>query len=161
MSVHRLTLGDVLGEHRRGRPQGTAVVDGEVRLTYPELDDRVNRLAGALAADGVGTGGRVLWLGQNSFRVLELLLACGRLGAIFCPANWRQSADELAYVLDDLTPAVVVWEESEAVEKARGQVSLDARWVRPLRPRRPRSTRSRPCSRSTRPRSTGVPTRRC
>jgi len=130
MSVHRLTLGDVLGEHRRGRPHGTAVVDGDVRLTYPELDDRVDRLAGALAADGVTSGGRVLWLGQNSFRVLELLLACGRLGAIFCPANWRQTADELAHVLDDLTPTVVVWEESEAVEKARGQVSLDARWVR-------------------------------
>lgn len=129
MSVHRLTLGDVLGEHRRGRPLGTAVVDGDVRLTYPELDDRVGRLAGALAADGVGAGARVLWLGQNSFRVLEMLLACGRLGAIFCPANWRQSPDELAHVLDDLAPAVVVWEESEAVEKARGQVSLDARWV--------------------------------
>jgi acyl-CoA synthetase (AMP-forming)/AMP-acid ligase II len=135
MSIHGLTLGDVLSEHRRGRPLETAVVDGDVRLTYPELDDRVNRLAQALAVDGVGAGERVLWLGQNSFRVLELLLACGRLGAIFCPANWRQSADELAYVLNDLTPKVVVWEESEAVEKARGahktsgQVSLDARWV--------------------------------
>ncbi|GAA4145454.1 AMP-binding protein [Actinomadura keratinilytica] len=128
--VHRLTLGDVLGEHRRGRPLGTAVVDGDVRLTWPELDARVNRVAGALAADGVTAGGRVLWLGQNSFRVLELLLACSRLGAIFCPANWRQSADELAHVLTDLAPAVVVWEESEAVEKARGQVALDARWVR-------------------------------
>ncbi|MQY02903.1 AMP-binding protein [Actinomadura macrotermitis] len=130
MSVHRLTLGDVLGEHRRGRPLGTAVVDGDVRLTYPELDARVNRLAAALAADGVGPGERVLWLGQNSFRVLELLLAAARLGAVCCPANWRQSADELAHVLTDLTPKVVVWEESEAVEKARGQVSLDARWVR-------------------------------
>ncbi|MGK5553096.1 AMP-binding protein [Actinomadura kijaniata] len=130
MSVHRLTLGDVLAEHRRSRPQGTAVVDGDVRLTYPELDERVNRLAAALAADGVGPGDRVLWLGQNSFRVLELLLAAGRLGAICCPANWRQTADELAHVLDDLTPRVVVWEESEAVEKARGQVSPDARWVR-------------------------------
>ncbi|TDD64123.1 AMP-binding protein [Actinomadura rubrisoli] len=130
MSVHRLTLGDVLGEHRRGRPLGTAAVDGDVRLTYPELDARVDRLAAALAADGVGAGDRVLWLGRNSFRVLELLLAAGRLGAIFCPANWRQTADELAHVLDDLTPSVVVWEESEAVEKARGQVSLDARWVR-------------------------------
>ncbi|GAA2447670.1 AMP-binding protein [Actinomadura vinacea] len=140
--VHRLTLGDVLDEHRRGRPLGTAVVDGPVRLTYPELDDRVDRLAGALAADGVRAGERVLWLGQNSFRVLELLLACARLGAIFCPANWRQSADELAHVLDDLAPAVVVWEEGsgggvsrEEVEKARGagpggQVSPDARWVR-------------------------------
>ncbi|WP_329519942.1 AMP-binding protein [Spirillospora sp. NBC_01491] len=128
-SIHGLTLGDVLSEHRRGRPLGTAVVDGPVRLTYPELGDRVDRLAGALAADGVGTGDRVLWLGQNSFRVLELLLACGRLGAVFCPANWRQTADELAHILDDLTPRVVVWEASEAVEKARGQVTLDARWI--------------------------------
>ncbi|MBX6767422.1 MAG: AMP-binding protein, partial [Actinomadura rubrobrunea] len=127
--VHRLTLGDVLGEHRRSRPLGTAVVDGDLRLTWPELDERVNRLAGALAADGVTAGGRVLWLGRNSFRVLELLLACSRLGVIFCPANWRQTADELAHVLADLAPAVVVWEESEAAEKARGQVALDARWV--------------------------------
>ena len=128
-AVHRFTLGDVLGEHRRGRPRDIAVVDGGLRLTYLEFDERVNRLANALAADGVGAGDRVLWLGQNSFRVLELLLAAARLGAICCPANWRQSADELAYVLTDLTPKVVVWEESEAVEKARGQVSVDARWV--------------------------------
>ncbi|MDX6429126.1 MAG: hypothetical protein QOE54_1492 [Streptosporangiaceae bacterium] len=128
--VHTLTLGDVLSEHRRGRPLDTAAVDGDVRLTYPELDERVNRLAAALAADGVREGERVLWLGQNSFRVLELLLASARLGAIFCPANWRQSADELAYILTDLTPKVVVWEDSEATEKARGQVTLDARWVK-------------------------------
>lgn len=129
MSVHQLTLGDVLGEHRRGRPLETAVVDGEVRLTYPQLDERVNRLADALEGSGVGAGDRVLWLGQNSFRVLELLLAAARLGAICCPANWRQSADELAYVLDDLTPKVVVWEESEAVVKAKEQADLEARWV--------------------------------
>ncbi|MCW2939319.1 MAG: AMP-dependent synthetase and ligase [Actinomycetia bacterium] len=135
MSVHQLTLGDVLGEHRRGRPLDAAAVDGDVRLTYPQLDARVNRLAHALAADGVGRGERVLWLGQNSHLVLELLLASARLGAIFCPANWRQSPDELAYVLNDLTPKVVVWEDAEATEKAREaskgseQVTLDARWI--------------------------------
>lgn len=114
-----LTLGDVLDEHRRGRPHGIAVVDGEIRLTYPQLADRVDRLAGALAADGVGPGERVVWLGRNSFRVLELLLACGRLGAIFCPANWRQSADEIAYLLDDLTPKVVVAEDDVEARGAR------------------------------------------
>ena len=36
------------------------------------------------------------------FRVQELLLACARLGAVFCPANWRQQPDELAFVIDDL-----------------------------------------------------------
>ncbi|MET8382340.1 AMP-binding protein [Streptosporangium canum] len=112
--IHRLTLSDVLAEHARSRPRVTAVVDGEVRLTYPELDERVTRLADALAARGVTAGERVLWLGRNGHAVLELLLASSRLGAIFCPANWRQSTDELSFVVDDLTPKVVVWEQSEA-----------------------------------------------
>jgi acyl-CoA synthetase (AMP-forming)/AMP-acid ligase II len=129
MSVHGVTLGDVLGEHRRGRPHGLAVVDADVRLTYPQLDERVNRLAAALAADGVAPGERVLWLGRNSFRILELLLACARLGAVCCPANWRQSADELTFVLDDLRPAVVVFEESEAAGQARTRTGAKARWI--------------------------------
>ncbi|MFD1937397.1 AMP-binding protein [Nonomuraea mangrovi] len=112
--IHSLTLSDVLAEHARSRPQVTAVVDGEVRLSYPELDARVTRLARALKGRGVTAGERVLWLGQNSHAVLELLLACSRLGAIFCPANWRQSTDELRFVVEDLAPAVVVWERSEA-----------------------------------------------
>ncbi|MEU4544172.1 AMP-binding protein [Nonomuraea dietziae] len=112
--IHSLTLSDVLSEHARSRPKVTAVVDGSLRLTYPELDARVSRLAGALAARGVGEGERVLWLGQNSHAVLELLLACSRLGALFCPANWRQSTDELRFVVEDLSPRVVVWERFEA-----------------------------------------------
>ncbi|MFE3452812.1 AMP-binding protein [Nonomuraea sp. NPDC059194] len=112
--IHSLTLSDVLSEHARSRPQVTAVVDGGVRLSYPELHARVTRLAGALAGRGVTAGERVLWLGQNSHAVLELLLACSRLGAVFCPANWRQSTDELRFVVEDLSPAVVVWERSQA-----------------------------------------------
>ncbi|NRQ38352.1 AMP-binding protein [Nonomuraea sp. NN258] len=118
--IHSLSLSDVLADHARSRPLVTAVVDGEVRLTYPELDARVSRLAGALAARGVTAGERVLWLGRNSHAVLECLLACSRLGAIFCPANWRQSADELRFVLDDLGPRVVVWEPSETTTALRG-----------------------------------------
>lgn len=131
--LHGLTLGDMLREHRRSRPQQLAAVDGDVRLTFPELDDRVNRLAGALAGAGVAEGDRILWLGQNSFRVAELLLAAAKLGAIFCPANWRQTADELAFVVDDLEPRVVVWQEQEigdAARAARASVSADATWIR-------------------------------
>ncbi|MGV9776827.1 AMP-binding protein [Streptosporangium sp. NPDC003464] len=118
--IDQLTLSDVLAEHARSRPTVTAVVDGEVRLTYPELDERVTRLADALAARGVTAGERVLWLGRNSHVVLELLLASSRLGAIFCPANWRQSTDELSFVVADLTPKVVVWERSEAAAPLSG-----------------------------------------
>jgi long-chain acyl-CoA synthetase len=109
--LHDLTLGDVLREHRRSRPQQTAVVCGEHRATYPELDQRVNRLANALLGAGVEPGDLVLWLGQNCHRVLECLLGCAKVGAVFVPANWRQSADELVTLLDDVQPGVVIWQE--------------------------------------------------
>jgi len=102
------TLGHRLAEHARNRPDAEAVVDGDVRLSFGELDHRVDALAGGLAATGVSAGERVLWAGRNSFRFLELLLAAGRLGAMCCPVNWRQSDAELAFVLEDLAPAVVV-----------------------------------------------------
>jgi long-chain acyl-CoA synthetase len=130
--VHSTGLGDLLREHRRSWPQQLAVVDGDVRLTYPELDDRVNRAANALAAAGVGAGDRILWLGQNSFRIVELLFAAAKLGAILCPANWRQTFDELAFVLDDLQPSVVVWQEQEIgarVRAARERAPGGARWL--------------------------------
>lgn len=130
--LHRFTLADTFREHRRSYPDRPAVVDGgppgspdAVRLTWPELDDRINRLAGALAAVGIGRGDVVLWTGQNSFRIIECLGAAAKLGAVCCVANWRQSTDELAFVLTDATPSVVVWQESEVgdtVRAAREQV---------------------------------------
>ena len=132
--LHGLTLGDVLREHRRSRPGSAAAVDGDVRLTYAELDVRVNQLANALRDAGVGSGDRVLWLGQNSFRLVECLLAAAKLGAYFCAANWRQSAEEMTFVLDDLTPAVVVHQSAEigeTVAAARSQSAAggSARWI--------------------------------
>jgi long-chain acyl-CoA synthetase len=108
-----MTLGNVLAEHRRSRPQELAIVDGKVRLTYAELGSRVERLGAALSQAGVGPGERVLWLGQNSFRLLELVLAAGEIGAMVCPVNWRQSAAEVQFCFDDLSPAVVVWERAQ------------------------------------------------
>jgi acyl-CoA synthetase (AMP-forming)/AMP-acid ligase II len=135
--LHGLTFADVLREHRRSWPQKPAVVDRDfgrdVRLTYTELDDRANRLAHALATAGVGPGDRLLWLGQNSFRVVEGLAAAAKLGAMFCPANWRQSADEMAFAIDDVDAKVVIWQDEEigdAVRSARELAGSSALWLR-------------------------------
>ncbi|MCX4095727.1 AMP-binding protein [Nocardia sp. alder85J] len=125
------TLGDISREHRRSYPLATAIVDDRYRLTWPEFDDRINRAAHALQAAGVGEGDRVLWLGQTSFRVFELLGACAKLGAMVCPANWRQSGEEFAFVIDDFDPKVVVWQEEEigdAVRAARKLTQRDPVW---------------------------------
>ncbi len=137
--MHELTFADVLREHRRSRPEHPAAIDADfrrdARLTFAALDARVNQLAGALRTAGVEPGDRLLWLGQNSFRVLEGLLAAAKVGAMFCPANWRQSADELAFVIDDLRPRLVVWQETEVGDAVRAGRELattaaEARWLR-------------------------------
>ncbi|HEY6870261.1 MAG TPA: AMP-binding protein, partial [Novosphingobium sp.] len=102
-----------------------AIVDGDIRLAWPELDDRVNRLANALAGDGgVVAGDRILWLGQNSHRIMELLIAASQIGAMVCPSNWRQSRAELAEQIDDLEPRVIFWQEEEVGAEIRAAREL-------------------------------------
>lgn len=103
-----LRLDEVLEEHSRSRPHELAVVDGELRFDYAEMTDRHYRLVQLLLDRGVSAGDRLAWVGQNSFRVLELMIAAGRLGAMVCPVNWRQSVPELTFVIDDLAPALTV-----------------------------------------------------
>lgn len=135
--LHRYTLADTFREHRRNYPQRPATVDGTgdtaVRLTWPELDDRINRLCSALTDTGVNRGDVVLWAGQNSHRIIECLGAAAKLGAICCVANWRQSADELATMLADSAPSVVIWQEAEVGDTVRDARrrggAAQARWL--------------------------------
>jgi long-chain acyl-CoA synthetase len=92
----------------------TAVVseDGE-RYTYQQLDERSTRLANHLGGRGMAFGDRILWIGQNSFRLLELLLAASKIGACVCVANWRNTAEEMRYVLQDFDPSLVFWQQEE------------------------------------------------
>jgi acyl-CoA synthetase (AMP-forming)/AMP-acid ligase II len=65
-----VSLLDLLDESRRSRAAQSAVVDGDVRFTYGELADRVDRLVAGLSGAGVGAGDRIAWVGMNSFKVL-------------------------------------------------------------------------------------------
>jgi len=125
-------IGDVLREHCRSRPNMLAVVDGDTRLSWPELDLRVNRLSNLLLSAGLTEGSRILWLGQNSFRLFEALLAAAKIGAMVCPVNWRMSSDEIAAVIDDFTPHITLWQNTdigEALLEAKNKASYQGRWI--------------------------------
>jgi acyl-CoA synthetase (AMP-forming)/AMP-acid ligase II len=122
--AHSIGLGELSEEHRRSFPDRVAVVCGDTRLTFAELDDRVNRLANALQALGCKRGTTIAWVGQNCHRVIELLLSCAKVGAICSPLNWRWSAEEIAFALDDLGPQVVIWQESEISETVSAARSI-------------------------------------
>ena len=75
-----------------------ALVWGERRWTWAELDRRVDAMAVALAARGLGKGDRVLVQSKNCNQMFESMFACFRLGAIWVPTNFRLTADEVAYL---------------------------------------------------------------
>jgi fatty-acyl-CoA synthase len=83
-------------------------------LTYAQLDERVSRCAGALAALGVGREDRVAILCRNRIEFFEFLFGCGKLGAILVPLNWRSPGAELAALLDDCAPKLLVFGAEDA-----------------------------------------------
>ncbi|MGE0740079.1 MAG: AMP-binding protein [Hyphomonadaceae bacterium] len=93
-------------------------------LTYAALDDRAARAASVLAALGVERGDRVAILCRNRIEFFEVLFACGKLGAILVPLNWRAPATELSGVMADCAPKALVF-GVEDVEAARALVRGD------------------------------------
>jgi long-chain acyl-CoA synthetase len=81
------------------RPDGRALVHAERDRTWAEVHDRVQRVAGGLAALGVGAETRVAALAMNSDRYFELHFAVPWAGGVFEPLNIRWSTQENAFAL--------------------------------------------------------------
>jgi fatty-acyl-CoA synthase len=102
---------DWISHHAERRPSETAAVDlaGGRRFSYADFDKRIAHLAGHLRdICGVGRGERVATLLHNTTDVFEIQFACGRLGAIFVPLNWRLAVPELEFIVGDATPRVLI-----------------------------------------------------
>lgn len=84
-------------------------VDG-LRLSYAETLEATARAAGGLAAAGVGRGDRVAVMSENRWEMLALWLACAWRGAVFVPVNPAARGAQLAHVLADAGPRVLVAE---------------------------------------------------
>ena len=88
-----------------------AVVCGDRRLTYAQLEERANRLANHLLDVGVGPGDFVGCYLVNGTEYLEMLLAAFKVRAVPVNINYRYVADELRYLLDDSGCVVLVCNE--------------------------------------------------
>ncbi len=68
--------------------------------SYRAFADQIAATAGWLAANGVGEGDRVAWLGPNRPAALRLMLGCSWLGAVYLPLNSRLAPPEHQWILD-------------------------------------------------------------
>ncbi|MEO7128165.1 MAG: AMP-binding protein, partial [Rhodoferax sp.] len=94
-------LGNWLYQRALRTPQRKALTFEGTTWAYAEVQQRVDRLAAALRANGVCHGDRVGFLGLNQPAFLETLFAAARLGAVFVPFNFRLTGPELSYVIND------------------------------------------------------------
>jgi acyl-CoA synthetase (AMP-forming)/AMP-acid ligase II len=91
-------------------PDEDAVIFRGTRLTHRQLLDRVNALAAAFLAAGVGQGDIVALLMGNRPEFLESALAVNRVGAAFLPLNVRLAEAELEYIIRHAGAAAIVTE---------------------------------------------------
>lgn len=90
------------------RGEGTAIIDGDVRISWTGFADRVARLAAAFRAKGLTPGGRVVLLALNSHHSITCFFAAMHAGGVIVPLNHRLSLDELTAQTADCTPDLIV-----------------------------------------------------
>jgi acyl-CoA synthetase (AMP-forming)/AMP-acid ligase II len=108
MGIRDFTLADTIRRNAVLFPDRPAFIAEGRCISHRVYHERVERLAGGLAASGVVAGDRVAVLSQNNLEFTELYGAAAWLGAILLPVNWRLSVDEITYVLADGAPRVVI-----------------------------------------------------
>ena len=122
-------MADLLTTYAQVQPDKLAVVDdrkgADVRtVTYAEFETVTNRLANVLLGYGVGPGVKIVWCGQNSMGIANLVVAARKVGATAVPLNYRLSDEEAAYVTDhsDATIVYVDAEYAPLFERVRAEI---------------------------------------
>jgi fatty-acyl-CoA synthase len=102
-----LTPLDFARRARRLYADREAVVDGDLRLTYTEFFDRIDRWSSALQGFGVAQGDRVAYIAPNTHAQLEGFYAVPQIGAVLVPVNYRLTADDFAYIINHCGARIV------------------------------------------------------
>ena len=103
-----MNLGTLLPRHARFRPEHTAIVFEEHRLTYAEFDLSVNRLANTLLDLEIRKGDKVATILPNSLELYETYWAVARLGAVVVPLSPLLRGSGLITLLNDSDTLVVI-----------------------------------------------------
>lgn len=103
-----MNLATILNRHARYRPDHTAVVYGDLRLSYAEFNARVNRLAHGLLSQGIHKGDKVATLLPNALELLETYWAAAKIGAVVVPLSNLLRGHGLSRLLADSDTSLLI-----------------------------------------------------
>ncbi|MBA7656889.1 Long-chain-fatty-acid--CoA ligase [subsurface metagenome] len=107
-----MLLGDIMRLNAMKFPDKTALVFKDIRLSYLELNRRVNRLANALLGIGVEPGDRVAVLADNCSQYVEVYFATSKGGMVVVPINNSLDAEGMTYIVSDSGANTIVFGEN-------------------------------------------------
>ncbi|WP_318200282.1 long-chain fatty acid--CoA ligase [Streptomyces sp. SCL15-4] len=122
-----LSVAAILAENARRRPRKTALVEGELRLTFAEVWRRALARAGALTGLGVRPGDRIALMAPNTAEFPVAYYAIAAAGGVVVPVHLLLSADEVQHVLKDSGATVLLVHPAQAVT---GRAAAEAVGVR-------------------------------
>ena len=126
-------LGTLLSRHARSRPDHLAVVVGHERLTFRQLNARVNRLANALLAAGLGKGDKLATILPNCLEQLEIYLAATKTGIVVVPLSPLLQESGLTSLLENSDALMVISAQAlvPALDRVRAKLAAirGDRWV--------------------------------
>ncbi|NNF99615.1 MAG: AMP-binding protein [Desulfobacteraceae bacterium] len=96
-----LNLGQHLKINAKKFPKTTALCDANRSFTYPEVNERVNKLANGLLSIGLAKGDKISVFMENSIEIVELFLAAAKTGIIIVPINFRLVSREIEYIANN------------------------------------------------------------
>lgn len=99
----------ILNVHRY--PEKTAVIYKDIRLSYKDLNRRINKTAHALQGLGVGVGDKVGYLLHNSNQLIEVYFAIQKIGAIAVPLNYCLITREIRFLVDSSQCKALIYSE--------------------------------------------------
>ncbi len=119
-------FGDVLCTNARLTPTVTGVADLDRSLSFAELYERSCRLANALSHLGLEKGDRFCVLAFNRMEWVELYAAAALGGFVAVPINFRLSAPEIRYIVQDCGARVLIVEAklANSVEAIRDELAI-------------------------------------
>ena len=133
-----MTLTDLFDRSLINRRDEVALEFRGQAFTFGEIDARSNRLAHLLAARGVRQGDRLCVYLANCVEMIDIFLACAKLGAIFVPINILYRDREISHILRDAEPVAVISDadfESAVPIWRPGQLMAEAAALASDRPR--------------------------
>jgi len=132
-----MTLSDLFDLSFKGRRDTAALEFRDRTYTFGELDSRSNRLAQLLITRGLRTGDRLCVYLANCVEMIDIYLACIKLGVIFVPINILYRDREISHILSDAEPRALITDATLATDVpiwAPADLTREAAQIEDIRP---------------------------